>query len=126
SASHTGRPITLAVTQFGITGFTAFILAWFLEPVSVAAIQAAGVEILYAGIFSGGIAFTLQVIGQRHTTAPQAAILLATEAVFAAFFGALLLGDRLPPTGLLGCGLIFAAIPLVGVGPALGARAAAP
>lgn len=126
SASHTGRPITLAVTQFGITGFTAFILALFLEPVSLAAIQAAGVEILYAGIFSGGIAFTLQVIGQRHTTAPQAAILLATEAVFAAFFGALLLGDRLPPTGLLGCGLIFAAILLVEVVPALRNRPAAP
>lgn len=119
SASHTGRPITLAVTQFGITGFIALLFAMLLEPISFTALRSAGLEILYAGIFSGGIAFTLQVIGQRHTTAPQAAILLSTEAIFAAIFGAIFLGDRLPPTGLLGCIFIFAAILMVEVIPAL-------
>jgi len=119
SASHTGRPITLAVTQFGITGFIALALAFLLEPISFDALRMAGLEILYAGIFSGGIAFTLQVIGQRHTSAPQAALLLSTEAIFAAIFGAIFLGDRLPPTGLIGCALIFVAILLVEVVPAL-------
>jgi len=124
SASHTGRPITLAVTQFGITGALGLLLALFLEPISLVAIQAASTEIIYAGVFSGGIAFTLQVIAQRHTTAPQAALLLSTEAVFAAIFGAIFLGDRVPPSGLMGCGLIFAAILMVEVIPALRSRQA--
>src|SRR5690606_15636529 len=115
SASHTGRPVTLAVTQFGITGGAALLLAFGFEPISLEGLRTASLEIFYAGIFSGGIAFTLQVIAQRHTTAPQAAIFLSTEAIFAALFGALFLGDRLPPTGLLGCALIFAAILMVEV-----------
>lgn len=122
SASHSGRPVTLAVTQFGITGAAALLLALVFEPISFDALRAASMEILYAGIFSGGIAFTLQVVAQRHTTAPQAAIFLSTEAIFAALFGAIFLGDRLPPTGLLGCALIFAAILLVEVVPALRKR----
>jgi drug/metabolite transporter (DMT)-like permease len=63
------------------------------------------------------------VIGQRYTTAPQAAIFLSTEAVFAALFGALILGDRLPPGGLVGCALIFAAILIVELVPQLSGRA---
>ncbi|MDN2565450.1 DMT family transporter [Aquibium sp. A9E412] len=121
-ASHTGRPVTLAVTQFAITGAIALAAAAALEPVAAAAIAAALPEILFAGIFSGGIAFTLQVVGQRYTTAPQAAIFLSTEAVFAALFAALILGERLPPSGLLGCVLIFAAILAVEVVPPLTRR----
>ena len=125
-ASHTGRPITLAVTQFAVCGVLGLILALVMEPVDLVAIEAAGLEILYAGIVSGGIAFTLQVIGQRYTTAPQAAIFLSTEAVFAALFGALILGERLPATGLLGCALIFAAILVVELVPAMRRRPVTP
>lgn len=119
SASHTGRPITLSVTQFGITAVIALAAAGLIETIELSAILIAMPEILYAGIFSGGIAFTLQVIGQRYTTAPQAAIFLSTEAVFAALFGAIFLGERLPALGLAGCGLIFAAILAVEIVPAL-------
>ena len=77
-------------------------------------------------MFSGGIAFTLQVIGQRYTTASQAAIFLSTEAVFAALFGAILLGERIPPVGIVGCVLIFAAIVAVETVPALVRRRAMP
>jgi drug/metabolite transporter (DMT)-like permease len=122
-AADTGRPVTLAVAQFAVCGSLALAGALALEPISGAAIRAALPEILYAGIFSGGIAFTLQVIGQRYTTAPQAAIFLSTEAVFAALFGALILGDRLPPGGLVGCALIFAAILIVELVPQLSGRA---
>ncbi|MCT7374868.1 DMT family transporter [Chelativorans salis] len=123
-ASITGRPVTLAVTQFAVTAVVALAIAVMIEPIELPAIRAALPEILYAGIFSGGIAFTLQVVGQRYTTAPQAAIFLSTEAVFAALFGALFLGERLPASGLAGCGLIFSAILLVEVVPALRARRA--
>ena len=118
-AADSGRPVTLAVAQFAVCGGIALAAALALEPIEPAAIGAALPEILYAGIFSGGIAFTLQVIGQRYTTAPQAAIFLSTEAVFAALFGAILLGDRLPPAGLAGCALILAAILVVELLPAL-------
>lgn len=119
TASHTGRPVTLAVTQFGVTAVLALAIGMAIEPVDFALIRAALPEILYSGVFSGGIAFTLQVIGQRYTTAPQAAIFLSTEAVFAALFGAVFLGERLPPAGFAGCGLILSAIILIEVVPAL-------
>lgn len=122
SAGHTGRPVTLSVTQFGVTALIALAIAVLIEPIDLAAIRIALPEILYAGVFSGGIAFTLQVIGQRYTTAPQAAIFLSTEAVFAALFGAIFLGERLPPLGLAGCGLIFAAILAVEIVPAIRSR----
>jgi len=121
-AADSGRPVTLAVVQFAVCAALGLTLAAALEPIDPTAIAAALPEILYAGIFSGGIAFTLQVIGQRYTTGPQAAIFLSTEAVFAALFGAILLGERLPPTGLIGCVLIFAAILVVEGLPALRAR----
>jgi drug/metabolite transporter (DMT)-like permease len=124
-AAATGRPVTLAVTQFAVCFVVAGALALLFEPFPLAGILAAMPEILFAGIVSGGIAFTLQVIGQRWTTAPQAAIFLSTEAVFAALFAALILGERLPPSGAAGCALILAAILVVELMPALLRRRAA-
>jgi drug/metabolite transporter (DMT)-like permease len=119
AAAPTGRPVTLAVSQFAVCGVLGLGAAIALEPLDWNAVWLALPEILYAGIFSGGAAFTLQVIGQRYTTAPQAAIFLSSEAVFAGLFGALLLGERLPASGLIGCLLILAAIIAVEVLPAL-------
>ncbi|MBN9037113.1 MAG: DMT family transporter [Rhizobiales bacterium] len=121
-AADTGRPVTLAVVQFAVCGALALAGALAFETFDAAAIVAAAPEILYAGIFSGGIAFTLQVVGQRYTTAPQAAIFLSTEAVFAALFGAIFLHERLPPAGLAGCALIFVAILVVELLPQFAAR----
>ncbi|QDZ01992.1 DMT family transporter [Nitratireductor mangrovi] len=118
-AAGSGRPVTLAVTQFAVCAALGLAVALLVEPIGLDAIRAAAPEILYAGIFSGGIAFTLQAVGQRYTTAPQAAIFLASESVFAALFGAYFLGERLPAAGLAGCGLIFAAIILVEALPPL-------
>ncbi|HEY5818872.1 MAG TPA: DMT family transporter [Mesorhizobium sp.] len=123
-AAHTGRPVTLAVTQFAVCAICGLGLGAIFEPFDLAAIERAAPEILYAGIFSGGIAFTLQAIGQRHTSASQAAIFLATEAVFAGLFAAVLLGDRLSQAGMLGCALIFAAILCVEALPPLFTRKA--
>jgi drug/metabolite transporter (DMT)-like permease len=109
-ASGAGRPVTLAVTQFAICAAIAFACVLPFENIDPGAILKAAPEILYAGVFSGGIAFTLQAIGQRYTTAPQAAIFLSSESVFAALFGALFLGERITAAGLSGCGLIFIAI----------------
>ncbi len=123
-AVSTGRPVTLAVAQFAVCSVCGIGIAIALEPITGQAIIRAMPEILYAGIFSGGIAFTLQAIGQRHTTAAQAAIFLSSEAVFAAFFGAIFLDERLSSWGLLGCALIFTAIMAVELIPMLRQRTA--
>jgi len=107
---RTNRPLTLSLVQFMITCLLASIIALLFESMSVSAIHAAMFEILYTGIFATGIAFSLQVIGQRYTTAPQAAIFLSSESLFAALFGALFLGERIGWVGLTGCGLIFIAM----------------
>lgn len=117
-ASQTGRPVTLAVTQFAVCTVLGLAAAIAFETIDLAAINRALPEILYAGVFSGGFAFTLQAVGQRYTTSSQAAIFLASEAVFAAIFGAWFLGERIGTAGLFGCALIFAAILAVELLPA--------
>jgi drug/metabolite transporter (DMT)-like permease len=121
-ASHTGRPVTLAVVQFAVCGILGLLIALGFEKIDWSAVRIAAPEILYTGVFSGGIAFTLQAVGQRYTTAPQAAIFLASEAVFAAMFGIWLLGERLPAAGFVGCALIFCAILIVELIPAFGQK----
>ena len=113
------RPVALALMQFAVTGALAAAVSLAVETTDMAALRAAGWEILYAGTLASALAFTLQIVGQRHTTAAQAAIFLSSEALFAALFGALLLGERLGPLGLLGAALVFAAMLLVEVVPAL-------
>ena len=105
-----GRPVTLAVTQFVVTAVLGFAAALAFERIDLTAAILSAPEILFAGVFAGGIAFTLQAVGQRHTSASQAAIFLSSEALFAALFGALIMRDRLPPAAWVGCALIFAAI----------------
>ncbi|RKF06136.1 DMT family transporter [Oceaniradius stylonematis] len=113
------RPFTLAFTQFAVCGVIGCTIAPFIEPVSLDLIVAAAPEIAFAGIVSGGIAFTIQAVAQRHTTAPQAAIFMSTEAPFAALFGALFLAERIPAIGIVGCALIFTAILAVELVPML-------
>src|SRR5690606_18670590 len=108
---------TLAVTQFAVCALGGLLVAAIIEPIELDAIVAALPEILYAGIFSGGIAFTLQVVGQRYTTPSQAALFLSSESIFAALFGAVFLGERIAGAGLLGCAMILLAILAVEILP---------
>ncbi len=120
--TSTGRPLALSLTQFAVCSVCCLAIAPFVETISFAAILSAGREILYVGLISSGLAFVLQVIGQRYTTAPQAAIFLSSEALFGGLLGALLLGELLPPAGYLGCAIIFAAMLLVELVPELTRR----
>jgi drug/metabolite transporter (DMT)-like permease len=117
--SNSDRPLALSAIQFLVCGLGATAIAAAIEPVTWTGIMAAGPEILYTGVVSSGIAYTLQVIGQRWTTAPQAAIFLAGESLFGALFGSLMLGERMTSIGYIGCGLIFAAMILVEIVPEL-------
>jgi drug/metabolite transporter (DMT)-like permease len=111
------RPLALSAVQFLVTGAAALLIAALIEPISWAGIVEAAPHLLYSGIVSSGIAYTLQVVGQRWTTAPQAAIFLASESLFGAFFGAVILGERIPLLGYFGCALIFLAMLLVEIVP---------
>jgi drug/metabolite transporter (DMT)-like permease len=108
-----GRPLALSTVQFAVCAAGGMIAGLLFEPLSVEAVSGALAEILYVGIFSSGLAFALQVIGQRYTTAPQAAIFLSSEALFGAMFGALLLGEKLGTAGYVGCGILFVAMIMV-------------
>ncbi|MCX8996556.1 DMT family transporter [Rhizobiaceae bacterium BDR2-2] len=113
----TGRPLTLCAWQFAVTALGSAVIAAVTEPFHVEALRQAYLEILYAGTLASGLAFVLQVVGQRHTPAPQAAIFLSSEALFGALFGALLLGESLPVSGYAGCALLFAAVVAVELVP---------
>ena len=105
-----GRPLALTFIQFVVTAVLAAAVALVFETISLSGLGGAGVEVLYAGTLASGLAFSLQNIGQRYTTAPQAALFLSSEAPFAALFGAVVLSERIGMLGLVGCGLIFAAM----------------
>ncbi len=120
--SETGRALTLSVAQFAVTAVLALAAAVILEPISLAAIWDAAPEILYVGIFSSGVAFSLQIIGQRYTTSSQAAIFLSSEALFGAALGALVLGEKISALGYVGCALMFAAMLLVEIVPEIARR----
>lgn len=116
-AARKGTPIMVAFTQFMVCGGAATILAPLCEPVTGAGLVAALPEILYGGLLSVGVAYTLQVIAQRHTRPADAAILLSSEILFAAIAGALYLGERLSAIQLVGGLLIFACIVAIQVLP---------
>lgn len=117
AVSQSGRPLALSAVQFAVTGIAGVTVAIFVEPITFEAIRGALTEILYVGIFSSGLAFALQVIGQRYTTPSQAAIFLSSEALFGASLGALILGETISPIGYLGCALMFAAMLVVELVP---------
>ena len=116
-AVESGRPVALAFVQFLVCAVLGLASAILLEPIDWMSVRAALPEILYAGAVASAVAFTLQAIGQRHAAPATAAILLSTEALFAAFFGALLLGESVGAAGYLGGLLIFLAILAIEIVP---------
>jgi drug/metabolite transporter (DMT)-like permease len=112
-AAAKGTPILLAMTQFLVCGVFSTLMGLALETPSTGGLIAAIPAILYGGLLSVGIAYTLQVVAQRHTHASDAAILLSSETLFAALAGAIYLGERLSPMQMSGGGLILASILLV-------------
>lgn len=116
---QSNRPLALSCTQFAICAGLSMIVGAMVEPINIIAISSSLGEILYVGLVSSGLAFVLQVIGQRYTTAPQAAIFLSSEALFGAFFAAIFLQETIQTAGYIGCAIIFAAILLVELVPEL-------
>ena len=102
--------IKLSSIQFLTTGIISLILmAIFENPVMSDIIGCAG-AILYCGVMSSGVAYTLQVLGQKHAEPATASLLLSLESVFAVISGAILLGESMSVRELSGCAVIFAAV----------------
>lgn len=106
--SKTNNAISLAFWQFLICSFLSFIASLLFEEIKISPVLAAILPILYAGICSSGIAYTLQVIAQKKAHPSHAAIILGLESPFAAMGGYILLAEILSRRELLGCGLMMA------------------
>lgn len=116
---RSGMPLTLSLIQYGGCATLALMAAFTFETVTWNAVMVNAGPLLYAGVVSGGVAYTLQAVAQRHTPPADAAVILSGEGLFAALAGAVLLGEVLGPMGFMGCALIMLAILLVEVGPAI-------
>ncbi len=102
--------LRLALVQYIVCGVLSLVIALVIGRDTPAGLSAAKWAILYNGVTSVGLGFTLQVIGQRHAPPTDAAIILSMESVSAALFGWLLLGEQLLAVQIVGCGLMLAAM----------------
>lgn len=84
--------------------------ALLTETVDASRIASCWLSLGYAGILSMGVAYTLQIVGQKRVAPSAAALLMSLESVFAALFGWLLLHETMTRAELLGCVLVFAAV----------------
>ncbi len=99
--------IKLCFLQFATCSILSLGTALFTETIALEGLLKAAVLILYGGICSVGVAYTLQVVGQKNAEPTQAAVILSMETVFAAVGGWLILSESLGTRGVLGCVLMF-------------------
>lgn len=102
----------LSALQFAVCGILSGVLAIFFERATLHGVWQAMLPILYMGIFSSGIGYTLQIYGQRYAEPAVASLAMSPESVFAALGGWLILGNKLTLREFLGCTLVFLAIVL--------------
>ncbi len=100
----------LSCIQLLTAGAISLPLMFIFEEPSLGAVLDARISILYAGVLSCGVAYTLQIIGQKHADPTAATLILSLESVFAALSGWLILDERLSGRELGGCALVLAAV----------------
>ena len=100
-------PLKLAFAEFSACSLLSLITAFIFEEIVLNALLQATIPILYGGVLSVGVAFTLQVIAQRNAHPAHAAIIFSLESVFAAFGGWLILNETISSRSLVGCTLMF-------------------
>ena len=108
-----GNPIRISSIQFTVTAVVSWIIAFIVETPSMDKIISAAVPILYCGLISAGLGYTLQMIAQRLTEPTIASMLMSLESVFAVLGGAVLLNERMSLREIAGCIIMFIAIILV-------------
>jgi drug/metabolite transporter (DMT)-like permease len=106
-------PLLLAFVQFIVCGMLSIVTAMLTETIAFSSILNASLPILYGGIMSVGIAYTLQVISQKHVSPSYAGIVLSFETVFAVIGGWILLNESMNTKDLAGCLLMLGGMILV-------------
>ncbi len=104
------RPLHFSLGQFTVCAVLGLVTMFWFETPTWEGIYLARWSILYCGVLSVGVAYTLQVIGQRRADPTFATIVMSTESAFSALGGVIFGIDRIPLIGYLGCALIFAGI----------------
>lgn len=107
--------LLMACVQFWAAGLMMIIPMFVFETPTLEGVYNARLSILFTGIMSSAIAYTLQIIGQRYTTPTLATLIMSLESVFAALAGFLILGENLSLKELSGCALVFVAVILAQV-----------
>lgn len=102
--------IKLSCIQFLTCGTISLVIALLTESINIEHILAATGPILFAGIMSSGVAYTLQMVGQKYAEPAVASIVMSLESVFSVLAGWLILGEILELRELLGCVLVFASV----------------
>ena len=102
--------VKLSCLQFFVAGGLSFIMMLIFESPDINQILDCWFPIIYAGVFSCGIAYTLQVVAQKNAEPTAASLILSLESVFAVISGAILLGERMTSYEILGCAVIFIAV----------------
>ena len=110
-------PFFIALIQNLIVAALSFILVIIFEEFDFSKIKLETIEILYAGILSGGVAFALQLFGQRNISAAPAAIVMSLEGVIAAIAAWIILNQILGLDNIIGCSLILGGILLSQLAP---------
>jgi drug/metabolite transporter (DMT)-like permease len=99
--------LKLSLIQYLTTGTLSMIVALFTEQITLHMISLTILPLLYAGVMSTAVAYTLQVVAQQHAHSSHAAIILSLEGAFAVLGGWLLLDEQLPLKGVIGCALML-------------------
>ena len=102
--------VALSCIQFWFSGIVSMGIALVTESPKLESIFQAAGPILYAGIMSCGVAYTLQIIGQKNTKPAIASLILSLESVISVLAGWLILNEVLTTRQLWGCGLVFLAV----------------
>ena len=100
----------MSCIQFFVCGVISLAAAFLFETPNLTAILAGWLPILYAGVMSCGVAYTLQIIGQKNMDPTVASLILSLESVFSVLAGWLILKQTLSGRELFGCVLMFGAI----------------
>jgi drug/metabolite transporter (DMT)-like permease len=117
------NPLALAIAQFVVCGFACLAIGVAIEPLRLADLVHAAPAILYGGALSVGVAYTIQVVAQRHAAPAHAAVIFSMEGVFAALAGWAVLGETLSVRALIGCALMLAGLLACQLLPASRSRA---
>ena len=114
--------VQLSFMQFFVAAIISIVAMFIFEKPVIADIKTAAPSLLYSGIMSCGIAYTLQIVGQKHASPVVASLLMCLESVFAVIAAAIILKEGLLPRELAGCIVMFSAIILSQVSETLSAK----